>query len=191
VQKMCSCTFSSTPGRSIFGLMPNLHEGETVLGHGGRTECLRDMPSTRTGAFTTSQSRPLLRFHVATSLSCPTISVGLSCNCTTPEDVLRAEVAGAGKYTVFRYNYSSITSFLKTRLLVLRKKKAGFSCSYFRYRMTRPALEIPLLITTTAHPGWAQWWWSLPRRSVLSLQVLPEQGSTLPWLARSRPQRRR
>lgn len=58
-------------------------------------------PSARTGAFTKGQSRPLLRFHVATSLSCPTISVGLSCAGVAPA---REEVAGAGCGALTRPN---------------------------------------------------------------------------------------
>ena len=58
-------------------------------------------PSARTGAFTKGQSRPLLRFHVATSLSCPTISVGLSCAGAAPG---REEAAGAGCGALTRPN---------------------------------------------------------------------------------------
>jgi len=60
--------------------------------------------SGRTDTFTTGQSRPLLRFHVATSLSNPTIAVGLSCPGAVPEDLARKAIAGAGNAVLTRPN---------------------------------------------------------------------------------------
>ena len=54
--------------------------------------------SERTDTFTTGQPRPLLRFHVATSLSCPTIAVGLS----SPKDLAREAIPGAGSAALTR-----------------------------------------------------------------------------------------
>jgi hypothetical protein len=58
--------------------------------------------SGRTDPFTTGQPRPLLRFHVATSLSSPTIAMGLSIPRVVPEDLERKPIAGAGNGALTR-----------------------------------------------------------------------------------------
>jgi hypothetical protein len=56
----------------------------------------------RTDTFTAGQPRPLLRFHVATSPSCPTIVVGLSCPGAAPEDLARNAITGPGNVVLTR-----------------------------------------------------------------------------------------
>lgn len=76
-------------------------KSETYLSAEAELTSSKTCPSTRTEAFTKGQSRPFLRFHVTTSLSCPTISVGLSCASAAPG---REEVAGAGCGALTRPN---------------------------------------------------------------------------------------
>ena len=58
--------------------------------------------SGRTDPFTTGQPRPLLRFHVATSLSCPTMAIDLSIPSAVPEDLERMPITGAGNGALTR-----------------------------------------------------------------------------------------
>jgi hypothetical protein len=81
-------------GKEMSGFAPPLRE--TYLGDNDELGISETWSLGRTETLTTGQPRPLLRFHVATSFSCPTIAVGLSCPGAAPEDRARKAIAGDG-----------------------------------------------------------------------------------------------